>query len=75
MFTTMQGMQIAHEIQADQRRRASSWRFARRSRRRAQQPGSELVPTGPGPARYVPTLAPIVPLRAGVAVPPVSNVA
>ena len=75
MFTTMQGMQIAHEIQADHRRRATSWRFARRSRRRAQQPESTLAPTGPGPARYAPSLAPIVPIRARVAVPRVTNVA
>ena len=33
MFTSMQSMQIAQEIQADHRRRASSWRLTRRARR------------------------------------------
>ena len=35
MFT-MQSMQVAQEIQADHRRRATSWRFARRAHRRAR---------------------------------------
>ncbi|HEX6786033.1 MAG TPA: hypothetical protein VF076_02465 [Acidimicrobiales bacterium] len=76
MFTTMQSLQVAHEIQADHRRRATTWRFARRAHRRAQQP-EELVtavPSGPGPARFLPSLAPVVPLRARTT-PPVTNVA
>ncbi len=33
MFTNMQSIQIAQEIQADHRRRATSWRTARTRRR------------------------------------------
>ena len=43
MFTNMQTIQIAQEIQADHRRRAKTWRSAR-SRRRATP---QLPVTGP----------------------------
>jgi hypothetical protein len=76
MFTTMQSMQVAQEIQADHRRRATTWRFARRAHRRAQQPEVLVteLPVGPGPARYVPSLAPVVALRVRTT-RPVTNVA
>jgi hypothetical protein len=32
MFTTMQSMEVAREIQADHRRRAARWRSTRRHR-------------------------------------------
>ena len=38
MFTSLQSMQIAQEIQADHRRRATTWRTARARRRAAAQP-------------------------------------
>ena len=74
MFT-MQSMQVAQEIQADHRRRATSWRFARRAHRRARhldELDAAVTSPGPVPAR-VATVAPIVPLR--TAPRPVTNVA
>lgn len=73
MFT-MQSMQVAQEIQADHRRRATSWRFARRAHRRARHLADLDVATpSPGPVPRS-TIAPVVPLRAGTT-PPVTNVA
>ena len=75
MFTMMQSMQVAQEIQADHRRRATSWRFARRAHRRARRLDELDAATpslGPVPPRS--TIAPVVPLRAGTT-PPVTNVA
>jgi hypothetical protein len=78
MFTMMQSMQVALEIQADHRRRATTWRFARRARRRARHLGeldASATSPGPVPARVsMSRIAPIVPLRAGTT-PPVTNVA
>lgn len=77
MFTTMQSMHVAHEIQADHRRRATSWRFARRAHRRARHPELDAPTASLGPfTPYVPmaTITPIVPQRAGAAAP-VTNVA
>jgi hypothetical protein len=51
MFTNMQSIQIAQEIQADHRRRATSWRTAR-ARRRATP---ELVVTRPSSLARDPT--------------------
>ena len=49
MFT-MQSMQVAQEIQADHRRRATSWRFARRAHRRARHLDElDAAVTSPGP--------------------------
>jgi hypothetical protein len=53
MFTVMQSMEIAHDIQTDQRRRAASWRSARPDRR----------PEVGQLQRTEPTLAPVVMLR------------
>jgi len=77
MFTTMQSMQVAREIQADHRRRATSWRFARRAHRRARHPELDAPTASLGPfTPYVPmaTITPLVPPRAG-APAPVTNVA
>jgi hypothetical protein len=61
MFTMAQStMQVAQEIQADHRRRAASWRFARRAHRRARHDADAQVTLIPAPS---PTLAPVVALR------------
>jgi hypothetical protein len=76
MFTMMQSMQVAQEIQADHRRRATTWRFARRAHRRARHLGeldASTTSPGPVPAGAI-MIAPVIPLRAG-ATPPVTNVA
>ena len=47
MFTMVQTMDLALEIQADHRRRAARWRFARRHRRAdaaARTDGGSLAP-------------------------------
>ena len=71
MFTSMQSMQIAQEIQTDHRRRASSWRFTRRARR--------ANPTGPSTVEPIPSgvdaLPPIAVLRLTPLSAPARNVA
>jgi hypothetical protein len=44
MFTSLQSIQIAQEIQADHRRRASVWRSARARRRPAPELGVTRPP-------------------------------
>ena len=72
MFTSMQSMQIAHEIQADHRRRASSWRFTRRARR--ANPTTPVHPVQPIPSG-VDVLPPIAVLRLTPLSAPARNVA
>ena len=69
MFTSMQSMQVAHEIQADHRRRASSWRFTRRARRANPTAPVQPIPSG------VDVLPPIAVLRLTPLSAPARNVA
>ena len=72
MFTSMQSMQIAHEIQADHRRRASSWRITRRARR--VNPTAPVHPVRPIPSG-VDVLPPIAVVRLAPLGAPARNVA
>ena len=66
MFTMMQSLEIAHEIQASHRQRAATWRF----RHRGQEQAEAARPTSLNPA-----MAPIVVLPRRVPVTSVLDVA
>ena len=74
MYTVMQSMQVAHEIQEDHRRRATTWRVARRAHRRARRQGADAASNVLFVRPTANRLAPVICLRI-VPTRPVTSVA